>query len=516
MHWSNIFATISLIVVIVVVFLLQKYLKSPIIDNVKEPLINFSYDIKFDPFPSFVNLENKYLCTGDNLRKCKVDNPLSCIGCQSLIASCVHFKENTVYIDANNVKYNIPKNEDLNEGYCLTILQIEKFCNVYHGDLTLVQLTPDSSDTMLICNCRNPGLIGNLSLMGSCTNVFMCNGEIDEINKPINEINCICAPNNENIKINNISHCVPKTIENAGDQLTNLIFPSSRTSTQDTKNFNKMIAQNFPTRTLKDPCGVCPVTGKQIPNHATIFSPQGTACTISYDNSGSSMYFGIPIRRSPTERLLDGDHGPDAILGVYWHSLMIYSYLENYIQRFVFSFGYVGNEEFYSILKLDRLKNYAISVDDLLLGNNFPIPPTANNPSAICEMMWPSYNCTWSISNNSLLVSVPNVHMITPPPRAILNKIVQWKNDNLSEAFLWGRETWKNMIKLNSWLTSGIETPLPHIKVSEEYFLNPFASDIKFMALAIEYKPGDTYYINFLTTGNIDHWKELTSKMTNV
>lgn len=512
MDWSFIFATVSLLLVIFVIFYLQKYLTSPIVENLKEPLPEFSYDIKFDPFPSLVNLENKYVCRGDDLRKCDMDNPLSCIGCQSLIANCVHFKEDTIYQDTNNTKFTIPKNDNPNEGYCLTILEIEKYCNVYHGDLTLVQLTPDSSDTMLICNCKNPGLIGNVSLSGSCTTAFMCNGQIDNIDQPIDKINCICGANNHNVKLNGISHCVPKTIDEAGDQISKLIVPTSNVSTQYSKNFDKMITQNFPMEKLRDPCSECPITGKPIPNHAMIFSPLGKACTLSYDNSGTGMYFGIPIRRSTTERLLEGDRGPDAILGIYWYNLMIYSYMEEFTQRFVFSFNYTNNAAIYTALDLNPSKNYAIAVDDLLLGNNFPLPPVSFNPSAVCTMAWPTYSCLWSVTDKKLLETADAVHVIEPPPQTTLNKYAMWKNPDLTGAFIWGRETWEDMSKLNTWL-QWKTLPVPHLGINKEYFVNNYAPDIKFVALSITYLLNTGYFINFLTTGDQEQWKELRSKM---
>jgi hypothetical protein len=94
----------------------------------------------------------------------------------------------------NGEKILIPKNNDANEGYAMSIGHLADACNPYHGDLVLIAADNDGRDHMLVCQCKNPGFIGNDHILGNCEDVRICDdGKIDDINRPLAMINCVCS-----------------------------------------------------------------------------------------------------------------------------------------------------------------------------------------------------------------------------------------------------------------------------------------------------------------------------------
>lgn len=514
------FVIISLVIIVVLAFYFQKYFRSNELENVSEPLQEFSANVKFDPFPQIVNVENPYACTGSDLRKCIVNDLTSCIGCQSLIASCIHFENDIDFIDVNGETSKIPANASENEGYCLTVSSVEDSCNLYHGDLALVQLSPDNSDSMIICNCRNPGLIGNTAVNGACDTVFICNGKIDELNRPMEQINCVCESNSFNVRLNDIPNCQLKTVlaadqENILNEL--LVEPDQNTLLMnDRTNFNLAIVQNVGSRYLLNPCRNCPITNNLIPNSSlgkVGNRSDSLFCSINFDlRNGLGEYFGIPIRRSKTERILAGNSGPDAILGIFWEELIIYTRLESYIQRFVFIFNSVYNEKIYEELNLDPSLKYAIAVDDMLLGVHFAIPTVASNefPQAECIGHWPSYSCEWrQIGTAQRSESLPiNIVPLTPNSNIIHGRAPR----QIPGSFIWNRDDWTNMEKFNlyfEWRHIEVDgEPVRYVTNERTYFTNYFADKIKFMTYGFKLSNG-FWKLQFYTNGNGDDWNRL-------
>lgn len=529
MDFLPFFVIASIIIIIVIAIYLQKFFVPEKLENLNESLLKFSTDIKFNPFPQIINVENPYQCSGRDLHRCTLDNQLSCIGCRSLIASCVHFEKDTEFIDADGTRTIIEKNETENDGYCLTITSVEETCNLYHGDLALVQITPDNSDSMIICNCRNPGLIGNTTVRGACDTIFVCDGQIDNINQPMDNVKCICAENAINVSLNNIPSCQLKTVLNASDDgtLNSLLvkpdenFLLANNPNVSEINFNYTISQNVKSTHLLNPCSRCPITNKIIPNVALGKIGSGNKfCSITFDQrfkSNLGEYFGIPMRRSPTERILAGLSGPDSILGVYWEEVIIYTRLENYIQRFIFIIKSDNNNEFYEKLQLDKSQKYAIKVDDILLGVHLPLPEISRNafPMASCVGHWPSYSCNWSqIGGISQFQSIIPIEI---SPVANNSNALNYNTPRpVPGAFLWNREDWNDMESLNIWWhlkdTEIDGVPVKYITYDEQYFTNRFANRVKLMAWGFQVL-NNIWRQVFYTNGNNDDWLRLRNSL---
>ena len=118
-------------------------------------LPKFYYDIHFNSLPNTIEINNPYKCTGSELRKCKLSDPTSCIGCQNLIATCTHFDQDMDYIDSDGKKYSIAANTSSDIGYCLAIQNTLQRCNPYHGNLVLIQLQPATDDCHSLVLFRN-------------------------------------------------------------------------------------------------------------------------------------------------------------------------------------------------------------------------------------------------------------------------------------------------------------------------------------------------------------------------
>lgn len=400
--WDTIL--ICTIILIVVILLIRLFKKVEFQTNNQGPLYPFSSDLRFDPFPTQINISNPYECSGTELHPCRLDNQLSCIGCQSLVARCTHFASDITYFDDVGEPHTIPANTDENDGYCMTItndLNVE--CNVFHGDLALIKIEPDSAESMFFCNCKNPGFIGNTSILGACDTPFICNGNIDDINQPLSNINCECSETQHSRRNNEgLPMCVDMTIQEANtrdalEQVMSEVDPNKRASIAI---FHPSIRQRLNVTTLLHPCKTCPLTKKYIDNGIIGTIEDEKFCSVHLGNPSSrNSYFGIPYRRSPTERLLVGDHGgPDAVLGVYWHEIMVYDYvLSDSRQIIIFQIEPDLNEDFYNAMGLDTRENYWIYTDNLNLGLHLPTPRIDFRaiPGTTCWVGWPAYDCTW-------------------------------------------------------------------------------------------------------------------------
>lgn len=283
-------------------------------------LERFSFKIYFDPPKSTIDITNPYTCTPQDLKICELSNQSSCIGCKNLITTCIHFDVDTKYIDFDGAELTIPANTTEDEGYCLVQNNPSQTCNPYHGDLVLVQLEPDSTESMLFCECKNPGYIGKLELNGACDTVFICDGNIDDINKPLAEINCICNEQSTNSNENNVPVCLPKKVKDF--TYYDRFFFEGRHYT-DIDKFSSDI-RTFPGEILNDPCKYCLITGRYISNGRIVESDDGYQCAI-LNASGR----GLPIRRNANYRVLSGTEGPDAILDLDVHSVLVYGYIDN-------------------------------------------------------------------------------------------------------------------------------------------------------------------------------------------
>lgn len=142
-------------------------------------------------------------------------------------------------------------------------------CNEIHGNLTLVARNTTATEYALICICKEPGLIGNKDLLGNCTTPFLCEGKIDDINKPIKQINCHCEKNQLQVRFDNgVPHCKEISIKEANATKLNWgdLLEWGDKPTQPLEIFNADITSNLKVDKLLDPCKVSLLdSSKRIP-----------------------------------------------------------------------------------------------------------------------------------------------------------------------------------------------------------------------------------------------------------
>lgn len=251
-------------------------------------LVKFSVDVVFEQIDS-VSIENKYDCNAKSLRVCLVNDPTTLFGCRELTVRCQHFNKDTEFKE-NGKTYEIPKNKSGNEGYALAITNLAESCNPYHGDLVLVTANAESNDYMLICACKHPGFIGNTSLLNPCEDIFICDGKIDNLSQPLEQINCKCAPTETSVRYNTgVPVCKPMLVVEANkaykDWSQYVDWVSDRKINKNV--FNKTVQQNLNTSILLNPC-------TSSAHDLSIEIPDSRYSTIT----GTCTYeeFGLPIQ----------------------------------------------------------------------------------------------------------------------------------------------------------------------------------------------------------------------------
>lgn len=303
-------------------------------NEIPSELFKFYTDFRFEPPPSTINVDGTLDCLGETT--CKVDDETTCFGCKSLLASCVHIDEDTTIIDSNGDSVVLEKNETENDGYCLQIKSADRACS-RHGRLCLVQTKPNALDYTLLCICNNPGLIGNASILGNCTTVYMCNGEIDDISKDIYDINCICDASKISVKTedNKISHCIDKTILDDISEVFYNHISSKNYNTVDTSLYDSTISYNTPDAYPKliDPCSVCPVTGKKLDAHLQKVTDDDYICVENFNGSKGTVVL-IADDNANGNILQYKQHGANVALGIKWRYISFYVGQSNKIDAF--------------------------------------------------------------------------------------------------------------------------------------------------------------------------------------
>lgn len=257
------------VMVVVLIFLLVITVAKhkPSIRNMDLPdggggggLKHFSVPIQFDPYPQPSRvISNDQDCTAETLKVCRLDDVTTNFGCKELLVKCQHFDVDTPFVNnVTNTTTIIPKNVYPHEGYALAITAIADGCNPYHGDMTLISTNPSSTEYMLVCSCKNPGYVGNESLLGNCSTAYICNGKIDSIDQPLNKIKCLCADHEKNMRYSDgLPVCKEMTVKDANekypDDWSHLLPWKSYRHLPITK-FNPTIAGNLRTSHLLDPC----------------------------------------------------------------------------------------------------------------------------------------------------------------------------------------------------------------------------------------------------------------------
>lgn len=261
---------VMIIIVVTYETSVSKQLKSKhrTVDSLPEFSMNLEYRVdpvtidnklKVTEGGNTVGGDNQYDCNALSLHKCDINDARTLFGCRELMVKCQHFDADTPYIDANSQQSTIiPKNSTPTEGYALAIRMLADSCNPYHGDLVLVALTADSNEYMMICSCKNPGYVGNDHMLGNCTTLSVCNGRVVDINKPLNELECACAPTEKNVRYEDGAPvCKQMTVKEANEMYPDdwsHIVPWSSNRRTHRNNFNATIRGNLRTRELLDPC----------------------------------------------------------------------------------------------------------------------------------------------------------------------------------------------------------------------------------------------------------------------
>lgn len=346
-------------------------------------LFQFAYDIYFKPPPDTIVIENPFNCTPVDLKPCTLNDGLSCVGCKSLIATCIHFNEDTKYIDYNGIETIIPANLTENDGYCLTQMNTNQRCNPFHGDLVLVQANPDALESMLYCNCKNPGYIGNIDILGACEEPFICNGKIDDINQPIEKIQCLCENDTIPVTNNNVPSCIIPSVKEFTQFNNATYFDGIYTVPKD--RFTDDIAKNFPGDKLRNPCKYCLLTGVYLENGEMKPADDGGYQCVTFV-AGER---GLPIRRDPNRRILKGDKGPDAIVDVKVHSLLVHGYLnETEFEQMTALLHVSDNRSILQFINVPVDKDYAyINLKDhqLVFPESFGAMTVTSFPGTYCD-----------------------------------------------------------------------------------------------------------------------------------
>lgn len=402
-------------------------------------LIPFSYDIKFDPPVDSIDITNPYSCTPTELRTCDINDALSCEGCQNLIASCEHFDKDTKYVDSDKNTWMIPANKDSNEGYCLVITDVNRRCNPYHGDLVLVQRTPNNIESLMICECKRPGFIGKDNIAGDCTLVQICGGKIKDINKQFEELECECPDGFTSTRMEaddeeSVPVCRITKIEDQ-DDWSRLNFDGAII---DKKVYDPDIRGNFKGDQLLDPCKRCALTGLPV-NGEIIETEQNQWQCRGLDSSC------IPIRLDQNTRILDGAQGPDAMIGIKWQQLIIYGFIDDpEYKNIVVLFGPKGNEDYYKLLKLDINERYAIDLTKHQVkfpGSFFREMEITAVPNGECTGNWPTYYCRYYnyAGSDFEITQLRNGNMVN------FNGIQyrQYNGRGVPPGFAWNTEQWE-------------------------------------------------------------------------
>lgn len=225
-------------------------------------MIKFTTDYNQDPYPQNVDIENEYECTVEDPHPCKLDDYTTLFGCKNLAVTCKHFDEDTKYQTAKGDIIIIPKSKE-GEGLALAIDEVSTGCNLFHGDWVLVSTNPESREFGLICLCKDPGYIGNETVTGACNTAFICNGNIDDIDKPLSDINCICSSTKVPTKLEDgTPTCADILVKDATSEMENAIEYIG--DTIDSDYLNPTVSQNMKIKKVLNPCKTS-LFGNKIP-----------------------------------------------------------------------------------------------------------------------------------------------------------------------------------------------------------------------------------------------------------
>lgn len=366
----------------------------------------FRTEIEYEEYPDEVIIENKYDCNVNSLRKCRTDDSTTLYGCKELSVRCQHFDHDTEYMFNGNSKI-IPKNEDPKEGYALAITHISDACNAYHGDMVLVSLTADSTEYMMICQCKNPGYIGNEHLLGACSTPFICNGKVDNINQPLNKINCQCQQNEKSIRYDDgLPVCKPMLVKEANELHNDWSYlvpwNSDRITSKDV--FNPTIRDNLKTSKLLDTCrSSINDTTKEIKGG----SYNDALKTCQFRDNGFPLVLGIFPETKHDLATVDGGLVTDT-----YDSIRVLDNVAGKRKINTITTRLLANNDTENLGKIAIVTNDRIGVNNtsqLHLTHDY----TLLTPR--CSGNWPTYNCSMEVGNCYTVDGLPFYNGREPP-----------------------------------------------------------------------------------------------------
>nr|AHW98293.1 PIF-1 [Nilaparvata lugens endogenous nudivirus] len=408
--WSGVLIILLIIIVLVLSLVLANDRVQPIVGADFE-IPEFSVPVHWDPYPDVVEIENKIDCNLQSLHVCKLDDPTTLFGCRELAVRCHHFSEDVNYYENGNSTI-IPKNKVENEGYALAITSLADSCNLYHGDLVLVDKNPNTNEYMLICNCKNPGYIGNEDILGPCTSVFICNGKIDGIDKPLESINCICKDDEVTTRYDDgLPVCKTMLVYEANAKYSNWthLVPWSSDRLLRKSQFNPTVRDNVKTDFLLDPCR----NSIQDPTVEILngsYSPALKSCTFKD--------YGIPVRTGILDQhqqkpgdIVEYNTVDSALLSDKHTSLRIADNVAG--KRMLINVCTRLNSYKFAVPKVYVNLPQNIGYSD---GGQFHITPRQNQLVAgKCTSDWPHYSCELDENSAGTVFGVPYAGYNTPP-----------------------------------------------------------------------------------------------------
>lgn len=239
-------------------------------------IYSFQTDITFDEHTNdeivSIDMNSRSNCTVRNLKKCVMHEPVT--DCIQSHAECVHFEKPATYYFEKTETITVPANTDPKEGYALEMTNHVPTCNPYHGDLVLVSLGtsgPSQNTYAMMCECKHPGIIGKETIMGDCNKPYVCNGEVVNIDVPLDKIECKCekyqrtiflehrastASDTDNVIM--VPYCKTYTVAEAHEAFDDWshIVPYDKKHHRyiDTKHFHPNIRTNIRVKQLINPC----------------------------------------------------------------------------------------------------------------------------------------------------------------------------------------------------------------------------------------------------------------------
>lgn len=398
--WVQWLFIISILCLLVYTYILAR--KQILLEAAQKEPPRFSTDIQLDPFPENFDVSGIYDCNATSLKECLVDDPTTLFGCKELLVRCVHFEKDTEYLNDGNSTM-IPANATPNDGYALPVTNLASACNPYHGDLVLVSLDSDSTEYMMICSCKNPGYIGNLHILDSCENVFICNGKIDDINRPLDEINCICDDNQASFRydLDGVPVCKILTVSEANklsDDWSSMV-PWIHDRLLTTSAFSRTIADNVKSSVLLDPCRSS-IHDMSVEIPGGKYNNQGTMKSCTFRN------YGIPLESHMFDPI------PNPAKGTPFANVNA-GLATELVETLRFSDNIAGERKIASVkTKIPLISSDLIRVPlprKIAIGNTrqLMIDALPSYYSWKCEGNWPYYDCPCKEYYNHLEYGVP-------------------------------------------------------------------------------------------------------------